>query len=426
MSSEDSPAPISPRDYAVQVLTPTVLQEVLLKDVGSGAKFKSFEIKDFCSKGDNFACYVTSVAVKYILGSKEKCASYVVKLNQFNQLETFETFTVKVFEKEGRFHSELIPALNQLRKTIHLPPLKYPSCFYASFKAGNELLLLEDMREKSFRMSAVKHDLDNDHVLLVMEELAHLHASSVVLEEQMGTENFLTTFNFLEEVFTSKLIPPMLQENITDFVRNGIRAAEKIGGYEELAARLLEVDPSIFECVDTAKKTCNPKFRVANHGDCWTNNMLFRYDSEKVAEVCLLDLQLNRFGPLGLDLNQFLFTSVSSDSRKNSIMNFLSTYYNSFKKVFDLVKKPMKFTFEELYEEYRQKNTYGVLMDFLSIAMLGLKTEDMPDYVDLKEDEAKSEANKNEMKLMTALDVNPILRSRLTNLLEEIETNRIY
>ncbi|KAF2364273.1 Protein of unknown function DUF227 [Trinorchestia longiramus] len=424
MSSEISSTSTTSCDSILQVLTKSVLQKTISNSVGPEAHLKSFMVKDFCSKGDNYTCYVTSVIVKYILGSEKKCASYVVKSRQSGETEFFNTSTV--FEKEGMFYCELVPALNKIRQNLSLPPLKFPACFFVCLEAGQQLLLLEDMRAKSFQMVNNKNSLDFDHVMLVMKELAHLHATSVLLEEKMGAESFSTTFNFFHETFTTNTVTPILKETLIGYVKNGVRAAEKLGGYEELVKRLLEVAPNCFEHIEVALRNCDPKFHVVNHGDCWKNNTLFRYDENRVAEVCLVDLQVNRRASLAIDINHFLFSSLDHATKKNGLMDFLSAYFNAFKEVFDAAQKPMKFTVEELYKEYRQKNTYGVLISFMSFTTLGLSVEDTPDFTKINTENSTGSIDDTQRKLHAALDSNLALRERLVGLLEEIIEHEIY
>ena len=89
------------------------VQHALTADEGPAAKLISFEMKDFTSKGDNYACVVSSVELSFEKDGKEQQKTYVVKLNPLRPLAMMERMSEVVFEKEIGFYKEIIPLLNQ-------------------------------------------------------------------------------------------------------------------------------------------------------------------------------------------------------------------------------------------------------------------------------------------------------------------------
>lgn len=64
------------------------------------------------------------------------------------------------------------------------------------------------------------------------------------------------------------------------------------------------------------------------HGDCWTNNFMFLYDqSEKLAGMKVLDLQLTRYGRLPLDLGYFFCSSIDDEMRNEKLPELLKHYH---------------------------------------------------------------------------------------------------
>ncbi|KAA0183488.1 EcKinase 12, partial [Hyalella azteca] len=60
-----SAGPLNTNVKAHKLVTEDKVRTALLKDKGPDAKYKSFNIIDFCTKGDNYSCFVTSVQVEY-------------------------------------------------------------------------------------------------------------------------------------------------------------------------------------------------------------------------------------------------------------------------------------------------------------------------------------------------------------------------
>lgn len=67
---------------------------------------------------------------------------------------------------------------------------------------------------------------------------------------------------------------------------------------------------------------------VLCHGDCWTNNFLYKYDGNNVIlETCLVDFQLIRFGSPALDISNLIFCCTDKSLRQNHMKTILQIYF---------------------------------------------------------------------------------------------------
>lgn len=110
--------------------------------------------------------------------------SYAAKGNPCHDREVIEEVTHKLFLKEAEFDSNLLPQLNAVLEEAGMKPLAMPRCFYGAVERKKELVLLEDLRPRGFKMFDRRKGLDVAHVSLVLEELARLHAASLLLEKR--------------------------------------------------------------------------------------------------------------------------------------------------------------------------------------------------------------------------------------------------
>ncbi|KAF2358973.1 Protein of unknown function DUF227 [Trinorchestia longiramus] len=416
-------APLNVNTEAHKLVTEEHVKEALLKDIGPDAKYKAFEIIDFCSKGDNYACFVTSVKVIFVLGGEEKSVTYIAKLNPGAQMELMQYFTKTAFEKEGQFYFDMIPALNKILKNVSLPQLKFASCYQVSLEPKKEILLLEDKRKMAFKMVDRMVGLDDDHVILVLKELARLHAASVLLEEHLGSETFLKKYNFLEDYFTSDETVSRsgaFKDMFGCHLETGSKIADQLPGYENVSAALTAMIPTVFDDIKNMIDESDPKFRVVNHGDCWNNNILFRYEDGQVVDVCLLDLQICRHASLALDLNYFFFTSLNGDTRKKGLKSYLAAYYNAFKEVYDAAKKPMQFTLDELHKEYINKLKFGLFMSLMVTPIVVMQAVDAPDFREISDDNIEKKMAELQENILGMIHTSPILRPRLLDMFDEM------
>jgi len=354
------------------------VKTALRNDKGDAALLKSFEIRDFTSKGDNYAAVVTSVLVKYELEGEERSVSYVVKLNPCRHMELMEKVAKLTFDKEIGFYTKIIPMLNKELDRIDYSKLKVADCYHCVETPKKQAIYLEDLRQTGFKMADRQKGMDSKHVIILMKELAKLHAASSMLFSKRDLRDFNEEENFpeLKEFLTA-------EGGAFDFgciIKNGCEIFE-VENLHPKMQKFVENYNGKSKDIFVREMIYSEKFKTICHGDCWTNNFLFRYSPDGEVEECrLLDLQIGRIGSPALDLNYLLFTSTTRQTRQAHLHRFLLEYYSEFASALAAGGLPLKFTLDELKREYRAKHAFGLLMGIMVIPATLVNKEETPDF----------------------------------------------
>ncbi|XP_066937084.1 uncharacterized protein [Macrobrachium rosenbergii] len=399
------------------LITEGYVREALKADKGSEALLKSWKVVDFTKRGDNYACAVTSVEVKYTESGVEHEVSYIVKLNSCRAGQGVPDFSPVIFSKEGRFYQEVVPVLNEMLISAGQEALRVPKCFFVSLESGKEQLYLEDLRARDFKMFDRRKGMDYDHASLVLSELARLHSASYLLLKKLKEgESLSTKFDFIsDEYLFSSDLATVYETFMKTNVDTGIKMLETIGGYESSIEWLRNFKEEVPEICSVG--TQSKKYTSICHGDCWNNNVLFRYNDEgRPVELMLVDLQIGREASFAYDLNYFLYTSLTGDVRGPNIENFLTIYFSSYKEVLKGADMPMYFDKEELVKEFRSKNKLGLLFSMGIIPALLAEPEEAPEFIDQDIEKFMLEMKRVAFSL---LKTNPLCKPRFLSIFDE-------
>lgn len=248
------------------------MKEALRADKGSGAQLVSWKIKDFTRKGDNYVALVTSVEAEYTLGGAGGQVSYVIKANPCHDAKSYENVTHAIFLKEADFYTNLLPHMNSVLQAANVGVLDMPLCYYSRMERKKELIILEDLRTRGFKMFDRRKGLDIAHAKLALKGLAKLHAASLLLQEKkpesLKAKLLNRPWGNLVEGSTNVL--PILERTLD----TSIIILSKIGGYESSIVWVKNVKAKLQEIFENDVKST--KYHVLCHGDAWNNNMLFR------------------------------------------------------------------------------------------------------------------------------------------------------
>ena len=177
---------IATNEKSCKLITEENVLKVLRRDIGPDAIFKSFNVEDFTAKGDNFSSFVTSIEIKYTVKGNAVSSKYVAKINPKRFSSDTDLFIHTQFEQENKFYSKIIPEMNEILEANHQAPIRVPKFYHYSDEAGSEILYLEDMRERGFKLYDRLKGVDEVHAELVFKELGRLHCAGKLLIERYG------------------------------------------------------------------------------------------------------------------------------------------------------------------------------------------------------------------------------------------------
>jgi len=324
-------------------------------------------------------------------------------------------FTPMVFEKEGKFYLDLLPNLNQIITQSGEKQLPFPKCYYAQYTKDKEMIIFEDLRLKGFKMTDRRKGMDVQHAALVMQGLGRLHAASIIVKNKTSIDNMKEQYPWLlTELWSGKvlenLFPPQVQNSKDILI--------KVGGHEKAVNWLDKLLPNIVDFFAKNLVIC-PKFSAVCHGDCWNNNILFRYnDSGLPVECMLLDVQVNKIASLATDLNHFIFASLDGPVRKPNLDRLLTEYYASLSSVMAGCSQVTPFTKDELVKEYKSKNGHGLIFGSMIVPPIVMESEDIPDMENIVDFEQFMKDWQE--KCLASVDKNPLCKPRFVSMFDEM------
>lgn len=114
----------------------------------------------------------------------------------------------------------------------------------------------------------------------------------------------------------------------------------------------------IDELFRVAKPESN-EFNVLNHGDCWSNNIMFQYDAfGKVKETYLVDYQTPKYGTPAQDLFYMLLSSTKYEIKIKEFDHLMKFYHDQLVEHLQMLKYSKKIP--SLSELHTMMYKYGV------------------------------------------------------------------
>lgn len=246
-----------------KILLPPVLNKLDISDY-------TIEIKSASTTGDGYIGDVFSVKVKHKNGDIDLIVKTAVRDENLRELIRTDT----VFKNEVIYYTAIFPEMDSFQKKNQVKnPLEFTKCYTTSLKKGEETLVLQNLKAEGYSLCDRRNTFDAPHVALVLNYYAKLHALSFGLRSQRP-EAFKKFENSLVNVF------PLMYPNYIDGLKQVMR-----GNAEMLKRRGLTKESEAAEKITEEAEQILYLYNIPAdesavllHGDCWGNNLLFKYD----------------------------------------------------------------------------------------------------------------------------------------------------
>ncbi|XP_035897710.1 uncharacterized protein LOC118505683 isoform X1 [Anopheles stephensi] len=245
-----------------------------------------------------------------------------------------------LFERETFIYQRILPAFEEIQLQHGVTRRdetyfgSYPKCFHAYCDAerGEAVLILEDLvapQRPPMKLLDQYIPVDYEHVRVLMIALGKLNACSFALKHHRPElfDEIRQLSDVLSIVLDTEQTKPLTP-------RNCQLAASAFDPQKEPTRHreLLDLAQSMWPRTGAhiRGERAEP-YAALNHGDCWTNNVMFGYDADgRVNDVCLFDWQMARYGSPALDYTLFIFLCGELELRREKLDSLVAEFYNAF------------------------------------------------------------------------------------------------
>ncbi|XP_073842682.1 uncharacterized protein [Musca autumnalis] len=354
----------------------TNIKPLLMKQYPNLSDIVSFKAQPALAAGENYATLMLRVYVTVsLLDGTTKDLSYMLKVAHDNKEMKEMLQHINFFQVENSVYNEIIPEMEEMYRKAGVNVSIGPKAYRMAEEApADYYVLLEDLRPLDYKNANRLECLDMEHTKAVLRLMAQFHAASAVRYLLKGeySEKFNRdldtpmTRGFMQQMFSSFKKPFL--ENMKHF-ENGDKYYDAMENF---------FDCCIEEFIQGRKP--NPEhFNVLNHGDSWSNNILFKYDSVgKLEDVLYVDFQNTNYGSPAQDLFYFIISSTQVDIKISKFEYFINYYHQQLVEHLNLLAYP-KEKIPSLRELHKQLICYGSWASSTAFMTMGIVLLDPTD-----------------------------------------------
>ncbi|KAJ0172023.1 hypothetical protein K1T71_011996 [Dendrolimus kikuchii] len=418
----------------------------LLKEDHPDVIIQSFEGAPGSKRGDNYTSMVYRITLKGLQKHEEPDGSFenetpwessIIYKRLPESIIRREMFkSDELFCNEVAFYNKIWPALCIFQKQwgkVKNPFRQIPKCYLAR----NECVVLKDLKQQGFIMPDRRQSLTVEQAYAVLRYLAQFHALSLAMKchDPEGFYELLNNKDGINEVFFVSENDEYYKSYYREATHNAVAMVE-----EELKN---SPDGEVY--VTKFKEFCNEEsffqmmvelvtpqepLAVICHGDCWTNNFLFRYVDGEIAEMYLVDFQLVRYASPALDLVYIIYLCMDRQQRSEHQTSLLEYYSDElYGRLLEMSEDNSMFhsrildrdaLYELLQEEFRRSGKFGLGM---AVDMYPIMTCDSNEAPNLYTSEDESTATASA--IQPVWTSNATCKKKMTDLVQELVDNGI-
>jgi hypothetical protein len=254
---------------------PNQLTEVLNK-VGKRLNLKKFSLNLNLNtlKGDGFVGDFYKVSITD--DETKKKYDLAVKKAPTEKIRREESRVDLAYKNEIFFYSEICPTFKKFEEDhgISKPFNSVPEYFVSDDQLEKEIIVLQDITKEGFVLRDKELLFDDDHTRFIFKTYGHFHAISFCLKEQKPEEFSRLTKslkNIWKEIFE--------KGSFFNIIKIHVETAYEALDPREHTEIMVKLKKYIENCKEIFYESisCTGKYFGILHGDCWSNNMMFKY-----------------------------------------------------------------------------------------------------------------------------------------------------
>ncbi|XP_063825607.1 uncharacterized protein LOC135075178 [Ostrinia nubilalis] len=351
----------------------------ILFEVASNIQIKDIEyVLEFgCDEVD---CYYGGLYKVTITGYRNGCKvkkKYIIKWH--SDPKKRNAFR-KAHKREFLFYQKIIPAYLEIQnrfKVIEGLKTKFPNCDFACCDKGREAIVVSETQ--GYKVHDRFQKLSLDHVSLAVKNLAKLHALSFVLEKSQPEkfEEIKKACYFDVQYADVELMP----KSLFSYYEVSVNVVKDASAKKKLQDNISNVLRILHKCAmpDT-------KYSTICHGDCWNNNILYKYQKSRPVDVMFIDCQLLRYASPVTDISYYLYMTTDHEFRLKYYDHVLSLYYWTL----SAVLRQCDWDINEIYPEsifqqhLKDYSVFGLIEALISMKIITAEIEDAHKMTEVK------------------------------------------
>ncbi|XP_066151968.1 uncharacterized protein [Euwallacea fornicatus] len=271
-----------------------------------------------------------------------------------------------VYANEFLYYDTIYPQLHEFQRErdVKQPFDKIPRFFCGTVEPENEYLVFENLKLQNFEMWDKTKFLDEKHLNAVFKTYGKYHALTFAFKDQ-NREKYEEITKEIQDIFKNMFKYEEMRKSMLELLKIAQSGIKEID--EKKAERL---QPWID---DFGKKFFNKgalytgDYSALTHGDCWSNNIMFKYDqSGNIEDIRFVDHQLTRDSTPVHDLSYFFYAGAAKKDL-DKLDQYLDIYHDSFCSFArELGSDPEKLLpLKALKTDWKEHSLFGIRMGLM-------------------------------------------------------------
>ncbi|CAH2229393.1 jg14853 [Pararge aegeria aegeria] len=284
------------------------------------------------------------------------------------------------YHREYVFYEIIVPNVIKLQRGFSIIEglkIKFPNCALASIVHDKETIAI--YMSNDTRPLDRFQKIDFAHTSLVLKNLAKLHALSFALQK-LYPDDFEMIRNLC-----AKDIQYADLESIPKCLISYYKSSINVISKPVAKAKLEVITPNILALLNKCSAPV-PNYSTICHGDCWNNNILFKYQGKRPVDVLFVDYQLVRYASPVTDISYFLYMSADQKLLSKHYYQLLDIYFGTL----TAVLRQCNLNIDDIYprniflRHLRDYSVLGLLEALISLKITTAETEDALKITDMK------------------------------------------